>query len=62
LNGSPTGNGILPDSNTEAGHRYGLEVLPAGRMRQLFQTALTEVLDWDFAGRILSFNSAAAKA
>lgn len=47
---------------TEAELRYGVEVLPAGNKRQLLQVALTEILEQDFAGRILPFNSAAAIA
>lgn len=47
---------------TEAELRYGLELLPAGQRRQQLQAALTGMLEEDFAGRILPFDSAAAIA
>jgi predicted nucleic acid-binding protein len=45
---------------TEAELRYGVAVLPDGRRRQRLETALSGMLDEDFAGRILPFDSAAA--
>jgi predicted nucleic acid-binding protein len=47
---------------TEAELRYGIEILPSGQRRQQFQIALTGTLEVDLAGRILSFDSAAANA
>lgn len=47
---------------TEAELRYGIEVLPPGRRRQDLAEAMEDVLNVDFAGRILPFDSAAANA
>lgn len=47
---------------TEAELRYGIEILPLGQRRQQFKTALDGMLAQDFAGRILTFDSAAAIA
>src|SRR5271170_4585277 len=43
---------------TEAELRYGVEILPPGQRRQQFQLALAGMLEQDFAGRILPFDSA----
>ena len=42
--------------------RDGIEILPLGQRRQQFKTALDGLLAQDFAGRILTFDSAAAIA
>jgi hypothetical protein len=47
---------------TEAELRYGVEILPTGQRRQQLQAALGGMLEEDFAGRILPFDSAAAIA
>lgn len=41
---------------------YGVALLPAGRRRETLATTVTAVCDRVFAGRILSFDSAAATA
>lgn len=45
---------------TEAELLYGIALLPAGRRRRLLEQATIQILDEDFAGRILPFDSAAA--
>jgi len=47
---------------TDAELRYGIEIMPPGQRRQQFQIALAGMLEQDFAGRILAFDSAAAVA
>jgi len=47
---------------TEAELRYGIAILPAGQRRQQFEIALAGMLNQDFDGRILPFDSAAAVA
>ena len=42
--------------------RYGVEILPAGRRRDRLFEEVDGMLREDFAGRILSFDSAAAQA
>jgi len=46
----------------EAELRVGVAALPAGRRRELLRQALQLVIEVDFAGRILPFDSAAAAA
>jgi len=46
----------------EAELRHGVAVLPAGRRRTALTKAIEGILDEDFRGRILTFDSAAAKA
>ena len=46
----------------EAELRHGVAVLPAGRRRTALTKAIEGILDEDFRGRILPFDSAAAKA
>ena len=45
---------------TEAELRFGIEILPPGDRRQQLQIALVGMLEEDFAGLILPFDSAAA--
>ena len=47
---------------SEAELLYGVAILPAGRRREMLETAMTRWLDLGFADRILPFDSAAAKA
>lgn len=47
---------------TEAELRYGAEITPPGRRRDGLFTEIDLILFGDFAGRILPFNSAAARA
>jgi predicted nucleic acid-binding protein len=47
---------------TEAELRYGLALLPDGRRRTALAEAMANMLEIDFAGRILPFDSAAAVA
>ena len=42
--------------------RLGLEVLAAGRRRQLLEAAFAAALEQDFEGRVLPFDQAAAQA
>ena len=46
----------------EAELRYGLAVLPAGRRRNRLSFEIDAMLREDFEGRILSFDSAAARS
>lgn len=46
---------------TEAELRYGVEILPAGRRRDRLLTAIEGMLREDFSGRILPFDSHAAR-
>jgi toxin FitB len=45
---------------TEAELLYGVELLPEGRRRRVLELLVRPVLNEDFAGRILPFDSAAA--
>ncbi len=47
---------------SEAELRYGVEVLPAGERRSRLLAEVEGMLEEDFAGRILPFDSAAAQA
>lgn len=46
----------------EAELRAGVAILPEGRRRELLQAAVDAMIAEDFAGRVLSFDSAAARA
>jgi hypothetical protein len=41
---------------------YGIELLPAGKRRAALEAAAAGLFDVDFAGRVLSFDSDAARA
>ncbi|MFM2274141.1 MAG: hypothetical protein RL211_13 [Pseudomonadota bacterium] len=45
---------------TEAELRHGVALLPAGKNKARLSTALNALLSQDFAGRIISFDSAAS--
>ena len=47
---------------TEAELRYGAAVLPGGHRRERLLIQIDAMLEWDFAGRILPFDSKAAQA
>ena len=47
---------------TEAELRYGVAILPSGHRRERLAAEIETTLREDFAGRILSFDSAAARA
>ncbi len=49
-------------SISEAELRYGVGILPEGNRRKTLQAAVEGLLREDFAGRILPFDSAAARA
>ena len=61
LAAQPTNECFL-SSIAEAELRYGIAILPLGQRRQQLQLALAGMLEQDFAGRILPFDSAAAIA
>jgi len=46
---------------TEAEIHFGLELLPAGRRRHALQEAIARIFDTDMSGRVLPFDSAAAR-
>ena len=46
----------------EAELRYGLKIMPTGRRRDALASEIEEMLSEDFAGRILPFDSEAARA
>ena len=47
---------------SEAELRYGVAILPAGKRRSALEAAMTRWFDQGFIGRILPFDSAAARA
>jgi hypothetical protein len=47
---------------TEAELRTGVAILPEGQRRDRLQSAIDAMIDQDFSGRVLPFDSAAAKA
>lgn len=47
---------------TEAELRTGVSILPEGRRRVQLQLAIDAMIDQDFQGRVLPFDSTAAKA
>lgn len=47
---------------TEAELRYGVEIMPAGRRRADLESTIERLLEREFIGRILPFDTAAAKA
>ena len=47
---------------TEAELRTGVAILPKGQRRDRLQSAINAVIDQDFRGRVLPFDSLAAKA
>lgn len=47
---------------TEAELRYGVALLPSGKRRTALSTEVEEMLEKDFGGRILPFDSLAAQA
>jgi hypothetical protein len=47
---------------SEAELRYGIELLPEGRRRDALLAGIEDMLHEDFAGRVLPFNRAAARA
>lgn len=42
--------------------RFGLEILPDGRRRQLLESAFARAIEEDLDGRVLSFDPSAAEA
>ncbi len=49
-------------SISEAELRYGVAIMPAGRRREALAAAVDGLVREDFAGRVLPFDSAAARA
>ena len=47
---------------TEAELRTGVAILPEGQRRDRLQSALDDMINQDFQGRVLPFDSAAARA
>ena len=47
---------------SEAELRYGVAIMPAGRRRSAVEAAIETMLREDFAGRVLPFDSDAARA
>ena len=56
---SPT---LFLSSISEAELRYGAEILPSGQRRERLVAEIDGMLQEDFSGRILPFNSIAARA
>ena len=56
---SPT---LFLSSMSEAKLRYGAEILPSGQRRERLVAEIDGLLQKDFAGRILPFNSIAGRA
>lgn len=61
LNAQPA-ESIWTTSITVFEVRMGLELLAAGRRRSTLENAFTKMLEEDFEGRVLPFDSAAAEA
>ena len=61
MTGQP-GASLFVSVITEAELRYGVALLPPGKRRSLLAAASEGMLDVEFTGRILSFDSAAAVA
>lgn len=47
---------------TEAELYYGVEILPVGRRRDRLTALIKDILQYEFAGRILPFDSSAARS
>ena len=47
---------------TEMELRFGVAIMPPGRRRSLLSEQINELLEFDFGGRILPFDSVAARA
>jgi hypothetical protein len=54
-------NAVFTTAITEAELFYGIERLPAGRRRDHLRAAIEAIFSEDFAGRMLSFDSHAAR-
>ncbi|MCC7046172.1 MAG: type II toxin-antitoxin system VapC family toxin [Alphaproteobacteria bacterium] len=61
LEGVPASS-LFATTVTEAELLYGAGLLPAGRRRVALEQALRQLFANDFAGRVLTFDSAAAEA
>jgi predicted nucleic acid-binding protein len=59
--GSHPRTALFTTSITEAEIHFGLELLPAGKRRSALKAAIALVFDADMAGRVLTFDSAAAR-
>lgn len=59
--GSHPRTALFTTSITEAEIHFGLELLPGGKRRNALKAAIALVFDADLAGRILPFDSAAAR-
>jgi predicted nucleic acid-binding protein len=55
-------NDLYTTAICEAEMLYGLALMPTGRRRTTLERAVEAIFAEDFAGRILTFDSAAAKA
>ncbi len=60
--GSRPGGSLFLTAIVEAELRYGLALLPAGHRRNGLTAALEDMLEQDFADRILPFDRSAARA
>lgn len=52
---------LFTTSVTQAEILYGLELLPVGRRRHALEMAIVSMFENDFSGRILPFDTAAAR-
>jgi toxin FitB len=59
---SQPSDSLFTTAITEAEILYGLALMPAGRRRTALQHAVAAIFAEDFAGRVLPFDSAAARA
>ena len=60
MRGEPPAS-LFTTAITEGELLYGIALLPRGRRRQSFEAAVTMILTEDFSGRILPFDSSAAR-
>lgn len=56
------GGSLFTTAISEAELRYGLVLLPTGQRRTLLTQAFNQMMEEDFAGRILPFDRSAARA
>jgi toxin FitB len=54
-------SGLFTTAITQAEILYGIEILPKGKRRAALQSAVHAMFEEDFAGRILPFDSDAAR-
>lgn len=62
LDGNPVRDQLVHDIHLPSGDLYGVGLLAPGRRRTALENAIAAIFDEEFAGRVLGFDSAAARA